>query len=170
VEQTITIFSRQKAPIRGSGFTLLELVLVLVIVTAVLGMVAPSLSGFAEGRKPGEAALQFATCSHWARDQAVSEGATYQINIDADKRTWQIVHVDGNVQTPAEGEMGREYKADESVTVTALRPGGMPLTEIVFEPTGRVDVGEVRFAGSAGRQASVVCDSSLDNYRITEDQ
>ena len=41
------------------AYTLLELVLVLAIIAATLAMVAPSLSGFARGRRPEEAARKF---------------------------------------------------------------------------------------------------------------
>lgn len=150
------------------GFSLLELTLVMLILAVMLGMVAPSISGFAEGRKPGEAAHNFATLAQWARDQAVSDGMTIQINIDADNRAWQAVEIVGGQETPINDEMGMIFHADENVDMAASQLNGAPLKRILFEPNGRVDPGVVRFVGSGGMEAHVECTSSLTDYKVVE--
>jgi type II secretion system protein H len=150
------------------GFTLLELVLVMLIISVAMGSIAPSMRTFAESRKTDEAAEYFAMTARWARQQAVSDAATYQINIDPANRTWRAYLVVDNVASEISGEMGREFTADESVQMTATDFEGKTMTTIVFEPNGRVAAGQVRFAGDQGNSVVVRCDSSLEDYRLAE--
>src|SRR5947207_6133930 len=62
------------------GFTLLELVVVMLILTVMLAMVAPSLSGFGRGRQAEQAAANILALSRWAREQAISDGRVYRLN------------------------------------------------------------------------------------------
>ena len=56
------------------GFTLLELILVMVILSTVLAMAAPSLSGFFGSRQTHDTAAQILALTQLARSQAISEG------------------------------------------------------------------------------------------------
>src|SRR3972149_3661562 len=70
---------------RSVGFTLLELILVMVILSTVLAMAAPSLRGFFASRQIQDAAAQILALTQFARSQAVSEGTTYRLNFDPDE-------------------------------------------------------------------------------------
>ncbi|MBM4024858.1 MAG: prepilin-type N-terminal cleavage/methylation domain-containing protein, partial [Planctomycetes bacterium] len=69
--------SRQ--PGAGRGMTLLELILVLIILSTVLALAAPSLRGFFASRRIDGAAAQILALTQWARSQAVSEGIVYRL-------------------------------------------------------------------------------------------
>jgi prepilin-type N-terminal cleavage/methylation domain-containing protein len=150
------------------GFTLLELVLVMLIIAIALGSVAPTMDLFAEGRKVNETAEHFITTARWARQQAMSEAATYQINLDAANRSWQTVIVSGGQQGEVAGEFGARYTADAQVDFSAVGLGGAPISRLVFEPNGRVDISQVKFTGQRGKTLLVICDSSLGEFRLAE--
>src|SRR5688572_1587989 len=56
------------------AFTLLELIVVLLVLSVLFAMAAPSFSGFGAGRAAHQTASQIVTLARWAREQAVTEG------------------------------------------------------------------------------------------------
>ena len=84
-------------PHKLRGFTLLELVLVLVVLAIMAGIAAPTLRGFARGRNVPDAAAQLVTLTRWAHAQAIAEGRVYLLNLDpAGGKYWLTVE-EGNV-------------------------------------------------------------------------
>ena len=61
---------RSKFFCRWAGFTLVELILVLMVLTVMVSIVAPSLRGFGVGRQSSDAATQILSLAQWARAQA----------------------------------------------------------------------------------------------------
>ena len=84
----MTICKKQQN-IKG-GFTLLELILVMVILSTVLAMAAPSLRGFFGSRKTNDTASQILSLTQFARSQAISEGIIYRLNFDTRERTYWL--------------------------------------------------------------------------------
>src|SRR5687768_10165499 len=64
------------------AFTLLELIVVLLVLSVLFAMAAPSFSGFGAGRAAHQTASQIVTLARWAREQAVTEGRAYRLNFD----------------------------------------------------------------------------------------
>ena len=77
------------------GFTLIELVMVLVIIAIVVGITAPSLGNFITARKLADAASQLAALAHHARNAAISEGRTYRLVVDESAGTYWVEAQDG---------------------------------------------------------------------------
>jgi prepilin-type N-terminal cleavage/methylation domain-containing protein len=71
---------------RATGFTLLELILVMLILSTVLAMAAPSLRGFFGSRQAQDTAAQMLALTQFARSQAISEGVVYRLNFDPKDR------------------------------------------------------------------------------------
>jgi general secretion pathway protein H len=114
------IFSKQ-------GFTLLEIVVVLFIVSLVMAVVLPSFSGFGEGKLKSEA-KEMASILRYMNDNAVSRKETFLIRFDLDKNivTWQ-------------GPDGEKTKKFEDMTgVTTQSNGMVSKGEIIvfFQPLG----------------------------------
>ncbi len=151
----------------SSGFTLLELVLVLVIISIAMMIAAPSLANFARGREASNTAAQFVATAHWARSQAISDGAIYRINIDAPGRRWWLTYDDGNNFVPVGSMYGQAFTAPESVRIESDAPASPDATQIIeFDPSGRVDPATVRFIGSVGAPVEVVALSPMDTYHV----
>ena len=71
------------SPRRASGFTLLEMMVVLVIIAFGSALVVPLVEGGYEGREVRRAARQIAATMHYCRGEAVALGQPQELVIDA---------------------------------------------------------------------------------------
>ena len=120
---------------RPTGFTLLEMILVMCIIAILAGVLVPSLSGFAAGRRTSNAATLVLSLANYARTQAVSEGAVYRLNFDDNARTvWLTKQTEGLFQ-PAKGDWGERQTLPDGVRMVAdVTPG------VVIVPVQSPDV------------------------------
>src|SRR3954470_17536541 len=72
------------------AFTLLELILVMLILTLIVGLVVPSLRRFSQGRNLGYAATQITAMANYAHTQAISQGKPYRLNLDPGNGTYWL--------------------------------------------------------------------------------
>ncbi|MGD0388771.1 MAG: prepilin-type N-terminal cleavage/methylation domain-containing protein [Tepidisphaeraceae bacterium] len=70
---------------RQSAFTLLELILVMLIITIIAGILAPSLGRFTAGQAVNNFGRQIVGLSQYARAQSISEARVCYLNFDAAK-------------------------------------------------------------------------------------
>jgi type II secretion system protein H len=109
------------------GFTLLEIVVVLFIVSLVMAIVLPSFAGFGESKLKSEA-REMASILRYMNDSAVSRKETFLIRFDLDKNmvTWQ----------GPEGEKTKKF--DDMTGVTTQSNGMVSKGELIvfFEPFG----------------------------------
>jgi Tfp pilus assembly protein FimT len=151
------------------AYTLLELVLVLAIIAATLAMVAPSLSGFARGRRAEEAARQFVSLTRWARSQATTDGVSYQLTVDPSLGQWKLtVQDDTDSFTDTPGPFGRVFSVPEGVEIQAELPIVEGQQTITFDASGRCDTGTLHFIGF-GSDITVTCTAPVEVYRILKD-
>ncbi len=123
---------------RPAGFTLLELILVMAIIAVLAAVLVPTLSAFATGRRTANAATMILGLSNYARSQAISQGAVYRLNFDANAGTvWLTVQGDGGFQPPP-GDYGDRYKLPEGVRLSAEVTSGdviVPIASPNVQPT-----------------------------------
>lgn len=108
-----------KMPISGTGtsgkqgFTLLEILVVLFIVSLVMAVVLPSFAGFGESKLKSEA-REMASILRYMNDTAVSRKETFLMRFDVDKNmvTWQ-------------GPDGEKTKKFEDMTGVRTQSNGM---------------------------------------------
>jgi prepilin-type N-terminal cleavage/methylation domain-containing protein len=107
------MFSRRY---RQSGFTLIELILVMLIIVIVAGMLAPALGRFTAGRAGDSVARQIVGLAHFARAQSISEARTYRLNFDENSRQFWLTADDGaGTFNPIQGDYSNRYTAPEGV-------------------------------------------------------
>jgi prepilin-type N-terminal cleavage/methylation domain-containing protein len=70
----------------AAGFTLIELILVMAILTMAVSLTAPTLSNFFRGRALDAEARRLLAMTHGGQNRAVSEGIPMNLWIDADKK------------------------------------------------------------------------------------
>jgi len=181
---------RERQSVRKTGFTLLELILVMMIAAIVLFMAAPSLRMFANARPVANAAAQFVALTDYARSQAISEGRTYRLNLDPDKGLFWLTAQEGGVFQPLEREFGRVFSLPEGtkmdwlaplavstgITVPGLRlPGQTDMpdasgtaarTSIAFYPDGHTETSSLRLTDRRGNTLSIVCFSPTERFRV----
>src|ERR1044072_7520429 len=112
-----------------SGFTLMELVLVLVVLSVCTLIAAPSLRGFTRSRRLPNAAQEMMNIARWCRVQAITEGTTYRLNLDEEKGRYWITKDDGtgNYVQVSDPFIQNETKLPEGIqmtsTIAPVEPG-----------------------------------------------
>ena len=105
----------------NSGFTLLELVVVLFLLSLVMAIVFPSFAGLGEGRLKSEA-KEMASVMRYLNDTAEARKETFSIKFDLDKNivSWR-------------GPEGEKAKKFEDITgVTTQSDGTVSTGELTF--------------------------------------
>lgn len=128
-----------------AGYTLLEMLAVLVILALVAGIAAPRLAGLGRPAVSGDAVSLVASL-RLARQQAVFGGRESVLSLDTDQGSWTI---DG---APA-GRLSREVRA--SVTTDAAEAGRREAA-VRFYPDGRSSGARIALrAGEAARRIEI---------------
>lgn len=169
------------------GFTLIELVLVLLLVSVVLTLAAPSLRGFFASRKTADAATTMLSLTKWARSSAIAQARPCRLNIDATSGQYWLTVQDGGTFTTMKSDMGRQFDMPEGARVTlqvasaGLSQNSAPTSSlfatntskdvstqqyIQFYPSGRSDVATIEIRGMQGETYTVLCSSATEPYRI----
>ena len=151
------------------GFTLLELVLVMVILSTVLAMAAPSLSGFFGSRKTHDTAAQFLALTQFARSQAISEGIVYRLNFDTQERTYWLTAQQSGVFEKLGTEFGQVFTLPNDIVMelNAVEEEDDEMY-LAFTPQGTVTAGTVRLIDRRGLVLEVTCPTVTESFSIVE--
>ena len=164
---SITGPSADRRPARLAGFTLLELVLVMVIICTVLGMAAPSLRGFFASRQTVDAGAQIVALTQYARTEAASEGRVYRLNLDAETGRYWLTAQTGGAFAPLSAEFGRVFCLPEGTTARWNSAGEAASSGwIPFYPDGRTEPADIRLTGRQGDTVQIVCASPAEQFRV----
>jgi len=150
-----------------AGFTLLELVLVMVLICTVLGMASVSLRGFFSSRQTQDAAAQIVALTDFARAQAAAQGRVYRLNLDTrDGRYWLTAQTGGTFVAPA-SEFGRVFLLPEGTSARWDAPVGVDARGWVpFYPDGRTEGATVLLTGRQGETVQVACSSPVERFQV----
>jgi prepilin-type N-terminal cleavage/methylation domain-containing protein len=152
---------------RDEGMTLLELILVLVILSTVLAMAAPSLRGFFTSRRTEDAAAQILVLTQLARSQAISEGVVYRLNFDTRQRTYWLTAQRAGTFEKLETGLGQVFTLPKDVEVELIdveqKDGD---TFLAFTPHGTVTDGTIRLTDRRGEAIEVTCPSVTETFSI----
>lgn len=171
------------------GFTLIELILVMIILTIVVGAVAPLLRGFSAGRRTANSARMILALAQYAHTQAESEGRIYRLNFDDSAGTFWLTadHDDGTFQSPT-NDFGKKQTLDPGVTMQVeITPPVIPLDEqqtesptapqpvaignyVEFDPGGRSQPVTISLKDNFGSTVQLACVSETDELRILSPQ
>lgn len=156
------------------GFTLMELLLVMLIIAVSAAIVAPSFTGFSRGRRLPNTATALMTTGRWCRVQALSEGTTFRLNIDRSGRQWSVTKDDGTgLFKDVTEETGKAHPLPEGIdfgemvfeSTVEANPDGDYVT---FKPSGRTDVVTISLVSQEGHAISVACDMPLGTFHIVK--
>ena len=152
---------------KSSGFTLMELILVLLVISAVLAISAPSLRGFFASRQTSDAAMTMVALTKWAQSQAVARGSPVRLNIDGESGTYWLTVQEGGAFVELYTEMGRRFRLPEGavVSVPSDASGGGP-SLVHFDPTGRHDAATIEIRGLQGEVFGVSAPSATEPFRV----
>ncbi len=95
---------------RRKGFTLIELILVLVVLAVIVTTVTVSMRNFARGKEASNTAVQLVAIANYARSQAISDGRTYRLTFDPQANTYRLTAQDGGNFVDLGTEWGQTFK------------------------------------------------------------
>ena len=154
------------------AFTLLELILVMVIISAVLSMAAPSLRGFFASRKAHDAAAGILSLMRYARSQAITEGRNYRLNLNPSEGAYWLTVNDAGGYAELDTSLGRRYLLPEFTTMEVEMDGDTEKDEgdsevyIEFYPKGHVDVCTIRIFDQNGDEVDVLALTPAERYHV----
>jgi prepilin-type N-terminal cleavage/methylation domain-containing protein len=154
---------------RFGGFTLLELIIVMLILATVLGLAGPRLRGFFASRQLPDTAAQILALTQFARSQAISDGVVYRLNFSIIKRTyWLTVWQKGSFED-IRTDFGRTYTFPKDMTIELENLEKEDADEFLeFNPEGTATAGTVRISERSGRTLAVTCDTVTEPFCIVE--
>ncbi len=132
------------------GFTLIELVLVLLVLAVAFAMIVPRMTGFREGQRLENEVDRLLATLNAARNEAVTNGVLVEVTTD-DGRSY------------ATGE--QSHALPESITLTIERLDGSPATGVQFGTAGDVTPAVLTLTDDDGRAKSLVAIGVADPFR-----
>ncbi|MHC4647283.1 MAG: GspH/FimT family pseudopilin [Planctomycetota bacterium] len=149
------------------GFTLLELVLVMVILSTVLAMAAPSLRGFFASRQTQDAAAQILALTRLARSRAVCEGTAYRLNLDDKRGEYWLTSQQSGAFEKLKTEFGRVFTLpkDTVLELEGVEQDGSE-TFIAFTPQGTTTAATIRLIDRRGQAVVIACPAATESFYI----
>jgi type II secretion system protein H len=109
-----------------TGFTLIELILVMAMLAIVISVALPSLKGFFRGRNLDSEARRFLSLTRYGQSRAVSEGVPMELWIDARQKTYGLQAQTGYADTDTNAV---QFTLDKDLQVEAVTPQAASLTQ-----------------------------------------
>ena len=158
---------RRDSPLERGAFTLLELILVMVLISVLLGVAGPSLRGFHGARRSADVAAQLLSLTNYARSQATAHGTVYRINIDASEGAYWLTAQVGGAHVKLNNEYGRRFVRPDTMTVAIESPVASDEESYVqFYPSGRSDQATIKLTDLRGEVIEVTSPSATESFRI----
>jgi len=155
------------------AFTLIELLLVMAILTIICAMVAPSLRGFATGRRTNNTAYEIVTLANLAHSQAIAESRRYRLNFDSSGTTgasiWLTAEDTSGNFVALTNDFGDKYVSDPGVIIQTDLQKQQDGTYVEFKPTGRSDTVHITLNDAIGNNMLVICDSPTDLFHLVKE-
>jgi len=150
-----------------AGFTLIELIVVMLVVAVAMGIIAPSLSGFARARADAEAAENVLAQTNLARNLAATMGTVSRVNFDYQNNTCWVTVQQAGAFVELNTSDGMPVALPEEMSVRLELPADQePRTFVQFLPDGRAEQAIIWLGGRDGRIYKVACPSATDRFRI----
>jgi prepilin-type N-terminal cleavage/methylation domain-containing protein len=126
----------------SNGFTLLELILVLLLMSLIAGLTLPFVASTLDRITLQSEVRQITSALQFARSEAISKKTLYTFNIDIDKNQYWL-------GVPKQEEITQPKPIDETVRILDYQRTNETLTEgafmILFYPRGNSSGGTLRF-------------------------
>ncbi len=140
-----------------SGFTLLELVAVLVVIAIALAAVAPSLRHFGRGRQANDTATQIMILLRHGRAAAINEARPHRFNIDPETRRYFLTVQQDGGWVPLETSWGRSFELPAQVRIDWAGDEVSETRHVHLSPTGAIDEARIAVHTPNGGEYRVVC-------------
>jgi prepilin-type N-terminal cleavage/methylation domain-containing protein len=148
---------------RDSGFTVLELILVLVIITMVMAVAYPSLSRGSTALRLRATGRDIMNTFRYAREKAVTEQIGIKVAVDREKQKL--------ILSDYLGDGARTYLMPRDIKIQRIALGGNEIATDIgmivrFLPNGSCDSAEVLLQNERGAWLRVVTDPITGGARM----
>ena len=147
---------------RERGFTLLELLMVVLILALVLSLSYPSLSRGSTALHLRATGRDILSTFRYAREKAVTEQTGMMLRVDRDKQALVLSDIFG--------DQSRQYTLPEDVKIQRVALGGTEILEgplvVRFLPNGSTDGAEVLLQSNTGSLMRIISDPITGGARI----
>jgi len=149
---------------RDQGFTLLEIIIVVVVMSLALAVAYPSLSRGSSAIRLRSTGRDILNTFRYAREKAVTEQTGIRVAVDPEK---QEVTLSNDL-----GDGLRTYRLPQEVRIQRLRRGGAELTEgpllVRFLPNGSAENAEVLLVSKTGAFLRIITDPITGGARVEQ--
>jgi len=142
------------------GFTLVEILMVVIIVGIVLALAAPNFSKGYSRFELDKTADDLLSVSRWAQAMAIGQERTYALSFSEDRRSYGLARAIINEQTgeqssfePVNGSLGRMHKIPDTVQIDLNED------RIEFYPDGTIDPATIQL--NSPEQKTVLSSSQV---------
>jgi type II secretion system protein H len=150
--------------VNDKGFSLIEVIVVLLIIGLTIALVTPSLSRFSSTVELKASAKKISAILRYYRSEAINQGKVYQIFFDSDLNE---VRVQPAASTEEKGES--EKKGENDAQKTYALPKGVHIKEVKVELTQYPsDLPTIEFYSNGGSNGGTITLDSQDRqgYKI----
>jgi prepilin-type N-terminal cleavage/methylation domain-containing protein len=124
----------------NNGFTLIEILLVVIIIGIVLALSAPNFSNGYTRFQLNKTADDLLTVSRWAQAMAIGQERIYALSLADDHHSYKLVRSNNDTFEPVNGSLGRMHPIPESISLDASNDS------IEFYPDGTIDPATIQLA------------------------
>jgi prepilin-type N-terminal cleavage/methylation domain-containing protein len=152
-----------------NGFTLLELILVMIIICTVLAIASPSLKGFFSSRQINDAAEQIMAVTRYAKTRSIYESNYYRVNFDLSKRQYWLSVLKESEYVRLENDFGRSFSIPRDIELEFVnlgRDGSIYYLE--YDPQGYCRPCKIRMEDTSNNIIELVCHSPAENFVLVE--
>jgi general secretion pathway protein H len=121
--------------VKERGFSLLEIIVVLVLFSLCIALIAPSLSRFSTSVELKAAAKKVAAILRYSRSEAINKGKVYQVIFDSNLMQVKVQPVETDQEETDKKEAEAEKKEAKNTPKTYTLPTGVQMKELNIEST-----------------------------------
>jgi type II secretion system protein H len=165
-----------RRPNQLRGFTLIELILVLIIISIMLAMASPTLRGWGQGQKLRNSIDSFIAATGYARSQAVTQARPHAVEIDSTANTYLVQSIEtGGVRKPVPGDFGVANTLPEGYTIRLVSGGStgsatdgasaVNAASVIFYPDARATPAVVEIKAANGEIALIECQNPAEPFK-----
>jgi len=141
-------FGKRHAGSRKAGFTLIELVLVALIISILIGLSTPLFRNTFSDLQLKNTAFNLAKLINYTREMAIIESTNYRINMNFKKREFWVTKLDSSgdeaVYKRIGGRYGKFFSLPEGLILKSKK------NKITFYPDGRSNEAEIKIITKTG--------------------
>ncbi len=155
-----------------AGFSMLELIIVMIIMATLLAAASPSLRGFYSHQQISNVAGQFVALTQFARNAAINEGRIYRLNLDVDARIYGLTVQDGGLFIEPDHPLGMIFDLPDEIEAFWVETDLVASDRqfVTFYPSGRVEPAGIRLIGRSGEVIDVICATATDRFRALSEE